>query len=141
MSLSQAVIASIVLGAHAAGGSELKVTCTARRQHAFWDALPQLQQQGVTPEQLLDRQANGQVVLAKLFPRFVDEDLHDGLHQHNQRNQQQTLDSGGSEPWQQQGGFQAGAAAVEAGEGHGPRKEFFQAAALNWTTSAPQQVS
>lgn len=96
--------------------NEVKVACTVRRHSAFWDALPQLQQQGITQELL--QQAGGSM-LAKLFPRFVDEDVLTNVQQ---------------EPM-------PGAAAVEAGEGHGPRKEFFQAAAHNWTTAGPQQVS
>lgn len=114
----QTIVAGIVLGSHAQG-NEQKVPCTIIRRSAFWDALPQLQQQGITQEQLQHKyqQADGKVLLAKLFPRFVDEDLLSVM-------QQQPSQS----------------AAVEAGEGHGLRKEFFQAAAVNWTTSAPQQV-
>jgi hypothetical protein len=112
----QAIVAGIVLGSQA-HGNEVKLTCTIRRQSAFWDALPQLQQQGIS-QQHSQQMADGKIKLAKLFPRFVDEDLLAAV--------------------QQQKHFLA--AVVEAGEGHGPRKEFFQAAALNWTKSAPQQV-
>lgn len=110
----QAIVACIVLGSQAQD-NEVKVTCTVRRHSTFWDALSQLQQQGITQELL--QQAGGSM-LAKLFPRFVDEDVL--------TNVQQPMPA---------------AAAVEAGEGHGPRKEFFQAAAHNWTTAGPQQVS
>lgn len=115
--LLQAIVAGILLGSQA-HGNETKLTCTIRRQSAFWDALPQLQPQGISQQQLQHQQAHGKIKLAKLFPRFVDEDLLSAVEQ-----QQPSL-----------------SAVVEAGEGHGPRKEFFQAAAFNWTTSAPQQV-
>lgn len=110
----QAIVACIVLGSQAQD-NEVKVACTVRRHSTFWDALPQLQQQGITQELL--QQAGGSM-LAKLFPRFVDEVVLTNVQQ---------------EP-------PTAAAAVEAGEGHGPRKEFFQAAAHNWTTAASQQV-
>jgi hypothetical protein len=114
----QATVAGIVLGSQA-HGNEVKLTCTIRRQSAFWDALPQLQQQGINQQQLQQhKQADGKIKLAKVFPRFVDEDLLAAV-----QHQEPSL-----------------SAVVEAGEGHGPRKEFFQAAALNWTKSAPQQV-
>jgi hypothetical protein len=112
----QAIVACIVLGSQAQD-NEVKVTCSVRRRSAFWDALPQLQQQGIMQELL--QQAGGSVS-AKLFPRFVDEDVLTAVVQ------QQPVPA---------------AAVVEAGEGHGPRKEFFRAAAHNWTTAAPQQVS
>lgn len=118
----QATVAGIVLGSHAQGG-ETKVTCTVTRDAAFWDALPQLQQQVITQGGLqADKQQDGVVMLAKLFPRFVDDTLSAQQQQHTQLTQP--------------------AAAVEAGEGHGPRKEYFQLAAHNWTTtSGPNQVS
>lgn len=136
----------MVLGSHA-DGDEVKVSCTVRRDSAFWDALGQLQQQGILQQQHQDsRQAHGRVMLAKLFPRFVDDQLS---AQQQQQQQGQPVLQGlqgasslqfGLSSMSSQQPAPPVSAAVEAGEGHGPRKEFFQAAAHNWTTAAPQQV-
>jgi hypothetical protein len=125
---SQVTLASIIQGSKAALGAtpELKVAVTVSRSAAFWAALPQLQQQGVMPcaatlpaQQQPESCHNSEPQLAKLFPRFVD----DGLLQAGADRQQQLV------------------TAVEAGEGHGPRKEFFAAAAANCAAaSGPDEV-
>jgi hypothetical protein len=133
----------VVLGGHAKG-DEVKVSCTVRRDSAFWDALGQLQQQGILQQQHQDSdQADGRVMLAKLFPRFVDDQLSSQQHQQQGQPLVQGLPGANRIPssmWSQQPFAPSVSASVEAGEGHGPRKEFFQAAAHNWTTAAPQQV-
>lgn len=152
----QAIVACIVLGSHMLGG-EVKLSCTVRRQTAFWDALQQLLQQGIVPS---GPGGDGVVQLAKLFPRFVDEHLSaQHQQQHHQQQQPPTqrvhdadlpIASSTAELQQQPvcGSEQLlswrnsqAAAAVEAGEGHGPRKEFFEAVAANWTATNTGQVS
>ena len=123
---------------------DVKATCTVRRRTAFWDALAQLPvlavQQGTAVEQHPALQGGGAVKLAKLFPRFLDEHLSPQPQQQQQQapslshqlhnTQALTVHPGGD------------AVGVEAGEGHGPRKEFFEAVARNWTTATgPQHVS
>jgi hypothetical protein len=97
-----------------------------RRHSAFWDALPQLHQQGIV-QQGRQQQAAGLMPLAKLFPRFVDEQL---LQQNHIQQQQQ----------QQSSSAARFGAAVEGGEGHGPRKEFFQLVGENWGRAETGQV-
>jgi hypothetical protein len=144
----QAIVAGVVLGSHAVG-DEAKVSCTVRRDSAFWDALGQLQQQGILQHHQDSHQADGRVMLAKLFPRFVDVQLSAQQQQQQQQqegqplrqgSQVESLQHGPSSISSQQFVAKPVSPAVEAGEGHGPRKEFFQAAAHNWTTAAAQQV-
>jgi hypothetical protein len=118
----QAVLACLLLGGRAAAG-EVRVSCVVHRRSAFWDALQQLQQQGIVrPDR--QQQVAGAVQLAKLFPKFVDEQL---LHSHHQQQQQQENAASS--------GF-----TVEGGEGHGPRKEFFQLIGENWGRANTGQV-
>ncbi|WIA11861.1 hypothetical protein OEZ85_011947 [Tetradesmus obliquus] len=120
---NKAVLACLQLGSRAAAG-ELRVPCVVRRRSAFWDALQQLQQQGIVTV-LPDRQqqAAGAVQLAKLFPRFVDEQ-----QQQQQQQQQHQLSSAT--------GYSV---VVEGGEGHGPRKEFFQLVGEGWSRADAAQ--
>eukprot|EP00879_Flechtneria_rotunda_P014000 GHRR01014627.1.p1 GENE.GHRR01014627.1~~GHRR01014627.1.p1 ORF type:complete len:333 (+),score=116.19 GHRR01014627.1:616-1614(+) len=125
---NKAVIACLVLGGKATSG-EHKVSLTIRRSEAFWDALEQLQQQGLVhlPGSQL---CHGSHQLAKVFPRFVDERLLQGEH----NLQGQLIDSSSTDS---SDGSRQLSLAVEGGEGHGPRKEFFQ---LAGKTSIRQQV-
>lgn len=103
------------------------------RRSAFWDALQQLQQQGVVPSDL-SQQPSRKVQLAKLFPRFVDESLE------VQQQQQPSATTSLSSVTSSNSSNTHHALAVEGGEGHGPRKEFFGLVADSWTNTADKQV-
>lgn len=141
-------MACIVLGSCAQTG-DCKVSCTVRRKHSFWDALPQLQQQGITPQQLHpdDQQHDSRLKLAKLFPGFVDEQLLAAVQPLQQEaGSCQQLGSRAADGVASEAAMgrawpgSLSSLLVEAGEGHGPRKEWFQAAAMNWTSQASLQV-
>lgn len=90
---------------HAADhGGELKASFQVRRAQAFWDALQQATEQGLLPADDGTAAAGGgkgqgvRAQVYKVFPSFVDEWASDGMQ---------------------------GKVVLEAGEGHGPRKEFF----------------
>ncbi|KAI8472625.1 MAG: hypothetical protein J3K34DRAFT_503345 [Monoraphidium minutum] len=122
----RAMLAALLLGARRGGAGEgdAKLAVTVRRGRAFWDALGDACRQGLVPDGGGGGSGGGGGgggcagggVPCKLFPRFTD-----GA-------------AGASRPSSGGGGGDdrsaAGAApaGVEAGEGHGPRKEFFEAA-------------
>jgi len=96
----------------AEGGGELRANFQVRRSSgaAFWEAKQQAEEAGLiqtkgSPPPLGPK-------CFKVFPSFVDEWANGG--------------SGGS-------GGESGKTRVEAGEGHGPRKEFFALAAASMT--------
>ncbi len=95
------------------GRGERRVKLTVRRGRAFWDALRAAQDQ-----RLLQDSHSGTSQPCKLFPSFVDEMTS---------NDTDAKSTG------------ANNAAVEAGEGHGPRKEFFLLAAASVMDTSAQQ--
>lgn len=93
----------------AAGGGELKLKIHVTRSRVFWDAFDEASGQKVPPFGPSSSSAQAY----KIFPSFVDE-----------------WTSGPQAGGQAEGGGQV---ALEAGEGHGPRKEFFALAAAGMT--------
>lgn len=96
------------LEAGAARG-ERKGVFTVRRAAALWDALPQAQEQHLLSAAPTGSKGKGGPGPVKLFPSFVDEYAGGGKSK----------------------------LVVEAGEGHGPRKEFFVLAGADMTGAQP----
>jgi len=103
------------------GQGEAKLQVVVRRKHAFWDGLQEACRQGLVPT-LPSQQQQAQVLqntssaagapITKLFPRFVSAAAGD---QHSIGHN----------------------LLIEAGEGHGPRKEFFELAAADFAQAQP----
>lgn len=152
MSLPAQALLAVVLGGleQAAGGrGDARFALTVRRQHAFWDALAAAAVQGLLPDGRLLLAGAGADATAlaeagghtpparagpcKLFPRFV---AGPGAAAYGGGSSTASAASGcsagGGDGGDSHGGggdnSLVGSAAghvTEAGEGHGPRKEFF----------------
>lgn len=106
--MTQALLLYLNQGSKAAT-NELKLAITVHRQHAFWDALQQAVAQHIVPSACSSSSSHESCVshalIYKLFPRFIDASM---VHADG-------CSSDSSSP----------STLTEAGEGHGPRKEFF----------------
>ncbi|KXZ53241.1 hypothetical protein GPECTOR_7g1135 [Gonium pectorale] len=91
---------------------EKRLNVTVRRSSAFWDAFESARKDGLLP-------SPAGAMCHKYFPSFVDE--------FTESQARADAGSAGRKP------------AVEAGEGHGPRKEFFELAGLDMAGQQPTQ--
>ena len=144
---SRAMLGALLQGERcsAVGEGDAKLTVAVRRERAFWDAFEEAARQGVVPEAAMDCSTDadpwsssrcggggGDVLIrgrpCKIFPRFVHTALAAAAAG------AAAADEEGAGAWDGAFSFSGvGGAGVEAGEGHGPRKEFFELAGTGMT--------